>query len=58
MNDELNTAIDNTQQPCEQLFESDELYETITDIIDGEEYTFVVYRGILDITTGDNDENI
>lgn len=59
MNDEMNTATDNNQQTWEQLsFECDELYDIVEDEIDGEKFVFVVYRGILDITAGENNENI
>ena len=59
MNDEMNTVTDNNQQTWEQLsFECDELYDVVEDEIDGEKFVFVVYRGILDITVGENNENI
>jgi hypothetical protein len=52
MNNEMNTALDNFGQKWEQLgFDSDELYDICSDVIDGHEEEFIVYRTILEIET-------
>jgi hypothetical protein len=50
MNNEMNTALDNFGQKWEQLgFDCDELYDICSDVIDGHEEEFIVYRTILEI---------